>query len=85
MQKFRRFWMLGKRFNVKTSGSQGETLQEMMRSQVLHLAGSKAQDAPPGSRLGEPFQKSVLRLENPVENSASSSGSQERGGEPQER
>lgn len=42
MQDFRRFWMLGKRFNVNTLGSQGgEALQEMMRSQVLHLAGSK--------------------------------------------
>lgn len=85
MEDFRRFWMPGKRFNVKTSGSQGETLQEMMRSQVLHLAGSKAQDAPPGSRLGEPFQRSVLRLEKPVESSTSSNGSQEKGGEPQER
>lgn len=66
MQDFRRFWMLGKTFNEETSGSQGgEALQEMMRSQVLHLARSKAQAAPPGSRLGEPFQRSVLRLENP--------------------
>lgn len=84
MQDFCTFWMLGKRFNAKMSGSQGEALQEMMRSQVLHLAWSKAQAAPPGWRLGEPFQRSVLRLENPLENSASSSGSQERGGEPQE-
>lgn len=75
--------MLGKRFNAKTSGSQGEALQEMMRSQMLHLAWSKAQAAPPGSRLGELFQRSVLRLENPLESSASSSRSQGRGGEPQ--
>lgn len=79
MQDFRRFWMLGKRFNVKMSGSQGEALQEMMRSQVLHLARSKAQAAPPGSGLGEAFQRSVLRLENPMESSTSSRGSQERG------
>lgn len=85
MKDFHRFWMPGKRFNVKTLGSQGDALQEMMRSQVLHLAGSKAQDAPPGSRLGEPFQRSVLRLEKPVESSTSSSRNQEKRGEPQVR